>query len=56
MFIIDDSPRYYVVASGISEKELINNILNNITYKETNAVNKMTINGEGLEFSAIAPN
>ena len=56
MFIIDDSPRYYVVASGVSEKVLIDNILSNITYKEANAVNKMTINGEGLEFSAIAPN
>ena len=57
LFIIDDSPRYYVVASGVSEKVLIDNILSNITYKEANAVNKMTINGKGgLEFSAIAPN
>ena len=56
LFIIDDSPRYYVVASGVSEKVLIDNILSNITYKEANAVNKMIINGKGLEFSAIAPN
>ena len=56
LFIIDDSPRYYVVASGVSEKVLIDNILSNIAYKEANAVNKMTINGKGLEFSAIAPN
>ena len=30
LFIIDDSPRYYVVASGVSEKVLIDNILSNI--------------------------
>lgn len=55
LFIIEDSPRYYVVASGINEKALIDNILSSISYKEANAVNKMTINGKGLEFSAVAP-
>ena len=57
LFIIEDSPRYYVVASGTSEHDLIDKIINQVSYTNTSTtVNTAQIDGLGLKLSCVAPN
>ena len=56
LFIIEDSPRYFVAIAKTSEYDLIDNIMNHVSYKDTSAVNTAQINGDGLKLSCVAPN
>lgn len=56
LFIIEDSPRYYIAASTTSQYALVNDALYNIGYKDTStAINTAQIDGSGLKLSCVAP-